>query len=136
MKHDRAGMRFLAASVPPLGVHTAWGPNGSLRVVASGEIDLDTSASFRRVLAAALSSRRQVVELHLAGVSFCDCTGLSALLWAREHAARRGVRLRLGALSPCMTRLLALTGTDGLFERLPEGGASASQPPRCIQWHG
>ncbi|MBP0450671.1 STAS domain-containing protein [Kitasatospora sp. RG8] len=78
-------------------------------VRARGEIDLHAAPSLRRALSAALASHRAVV-LDLSEVTFMDCAGLGALVWARNQADRSGRRLVLRGAGRCVVRLLKLTG--------------------------
>ncbi|MFD3994434.1 STAS domain-containing protein [Streptomyces sp. NPDC058548] len=100
-------------------------PDGT--VVVSGEIDSATAPHLRRSLLAALHAHPEGVTLDLAAVTFCDCAGLRAFLTARAVRAERAAPvLAVGPVSPRMTRLLQLTGTEGLFSP-PRTGKS---PPR------
>ncbi|MFF5504999.1 STAS domain-containing protein [Streptomyces roseolus] len=94
-------------------------PTGSgMAVRLSGEIDLDTAEELETVLTAALSlgGRGAPVTLDMSGVSFCDSSGLNALLHARLLATARRSRLSVVAASAQVARLLARTHTGGLLE--------------------
>ncbi|MET9958115.1 STAS domain-containing protein [Streptomyces sp. NPDC006326] len=83
----------------------------TLRV--TGEIDSDSSPRLTTALAMCLESRPRQVTVSLAGATFCDCSGLNALLSAHYQAARRGVPLRVADVkAPMVARLFTLTGTD------------------------
>jgi len=110
-------------ATPQLSVHVEGQSRGWLRVVASGEIDMDTAPCLRRALTAALRTRPRRVDLDLSRVSFCDCTALGVLLWAHGYAPRQGTELRIGPLSPPVARVLELTGTSGLLAPGPDSGA-------------
>ncbi|MFD3532453.1 STAS domain-containing protein [Streptomyces sp. NPDC058664] len=85
-------------------------------VLVGGEIDHDTAPLLHRALVAALHAHPEGVTLDLSAVTFCDCAGLGAFLAVRRAHLDGGRRpLRLGAVSPRMTRLLRLTETEGLF---------------------
>ena len=109
-------------AAPLLTVHAEGQPQGWLRVVASGEIDMDTAPCLRRALAAALRTRPRRVDVDLSRVSFCDCAALGVLLWAHGHARQQGTDLRLGPLSPLVARVLELTDTSGLLAPDPDSG--------------
>ncbi|MEV5779008.1 STAS domain-containing protein [Streptomyces antimycoticus] len=49
------------------------------------------------------------------GLTFCDCTGLSALLAAARTAQAGDVELRLCAVPHFLARILRLSGTHGAF---------------------
>ncbi|MEV1084025.1 STAS domain-containing protein [Streptomyces sp. NPDC050211] len=91
---------------------------GRCLVVVSGELDLVTATDARQALKAAVDQHRSVV-VDLGQVTFCDCTGLSALLAAARAARGRGVELRLRAVPHFLARILRLTGTHGAFSIEP-----------------
>jgi anti-sigma B factor antagonist len=74
-------------------------------------MDSTNLMTFADALRAALQDEHQTLTLDLSGVTFCDSSGLRALLSA---PGRRPVRLR--GLSPALRRLLELTGTTERFE--------------------
>ncbi|MEV6734715.1 MULTISPECIES: STAS domain-containing protein [unclassified Streptomyces] len=89
---------------------------GGAVVVLAGEMDQDCAAELREVLVCALSAYPQGLVLDLTAVTFCDCSGLNALLQARLDAgADRARRFRIRSMSPRVARLLALTGTLDYF---------------------
>lgn len=86
------------------------------RITLVGELDIDTAAQLREAVNDCLADHPAVLHLDLAGVAFCDCAGLSALLWTRRRAAE--VRTRLccqGPARPAVARVLNLTGTADLL---------------------
>ena len=50
-------------------------------------------------------------------LTFCDSTGLSILVRARNDTARRGIRFSVRSLTEPLRELLRLTGLDALLER-------------------
>ncbi|NIY65569.1 STAS domain-containing protein [Streptomyces malaysiensis] len=89
------------------------GPD-SCRVAVSGELDLVTADDLRQALQTAVGENR-VVVIDLGGVTFCDCTGLSALLAAARTAHASDVDLRLRAVPYFLARILRLSGTRRSF---------------------
>ncbi|MFE2167750.1 STAS domain-containing protein [Streptomyces sp. NPDC059447] len=87
----------------------------------SGDMDLDHVARLRTSLMTALSEAPEGWDLvvDLQNSSFCDSTGLNALLAAREQAWSLGHRVLLAAPSHQMIRLLQLTGSADLFPLSP-----------------
>ncbi|MFE5038628.1 STAS domain-containing protein [Streptomyces sp. NPDC056683] len=83
-------------------------------VTVVGELDVVTAAELRHVLQQAVATYPRTV-VDLAGVSFCDCTGLSALLAASRHAQERGAVLRLRSVPHALARILRLTHTRDAF---------------------
>jgi len=91
----------------------ATGPD-SCRVAVSGELDLVTAAEVREALQRAVGENR-VVVIDLGGLTFCDCTGLSALLATARTAHAGDAELRLCAVPHFLARILRLSGTHGAF---------------------
>jgi len=92
-------------------------------VAPCGELDLATVDELSREV----DSLREVgfsdIVVDLAGVTFLDSTGLRVLL-SYERAARGGdLRFRLTEGPAVVQRLLALTGTQEVFEFLDRSAA-------------
>jgi ABC-type transporter Mla MlaB component len=51
-----------------------------------------------------------VLDVDLAGVAFCDCSGLSALVTVRNAAAEAGGQVTVSSPQPIVRRILDLTG--------------------------
>jgi anti-anti-sigma factor len=94
---------------------------GSIFVVLVGDLDASVAGLARARIddafegADARSVDRVIVDA--SGLAFCDSTGLSILVRAREDADRRGIELSVRSLSEPMRELLRLTGLDSLLER-------------------
>ncbi|MFJ7203666.1 STAS domain-containing protein [Streptomyces sp. NPDC098789] len=104
-------------------------------VTVTGDLDLDHVDALRAVLpqvcTGAGAPARVVIDL--ARLSFCDSTGLNALLQARLMCVASGRTLALSRPGPQMSRLLSITGADTLFEVAEPGepaadGAEPSAP--------
>jgi anti-anti-sigma factor len=80
----------------------------------SGALDLASVAPLRQALDEALDHHPRLV-LDLAGVTFADSTFLNVLLRARATAVERSGGVSLSGSSSRIDRLLAVTGTTGLF---------------------
>lgn len=87
-----------------------------LRVVVTGELDVLSASELRGALARRPQEGCSSVVIDLDGVTFIDCTGLSALLACQQEVAATGGTFSLGALSAAVTRVLDLTGVGGRFE--------------------
>lgn len=85
------------------------GEGGELRL--SGELDLATRSELVVALGSLVADGARWVTIDLAGVSFMDSTGLSALLEAR----RLGAELTLRNPVPRVRKLLDLVMIDGLI---------------------
>ncbi|MFE5620530.1 STAS domain-containing protein [Streptomyces virginiae] len=86
-----------------------------------GEIDIDTAPSLSRALAHALTivttSRADRVVADCSRVTFCDSSGLNALIAARLRAVEAGAAIHLANPAPQLQRLLQMTGAAPLFPR-------------------
>ncbi|MFJ7265336.1 STAS domain-containing protein [Streptomyces sp. NPDC099050] len=87
-------------------------------ITLTGVMDLDHVDAFRTVLSAACTGVNAParVVIALAGLTFCDSTGLNALLQARLMCTQSGRTLTLAGPSPQLSRLLSITGADTLFD--------------------
>lgn len=93
--------------------------NGAGHVVVriGGELDVDRAPMLIQALldAAAEADCPDEVVLDLADLSFCDSSGLNAIVQAHHLAQKHGRQIRLHAPRPQILRLLSLTGADRLF---------------------
>lgn len=112
---------------PPmsLSVRTGHTTTGAQLTVA-GEIDLDSAPQLRGSLTLCLLDGHSVIDVDLAEVTFCDCSGLRVFLDAAKAAGEAGGVLRLHNPSPLVARLFTLTGTGTLLLVLPR---HAAHPP-------
>ena len=80
----------------------------------AGELELGNTPVLRVALHRALTTTPAppVLVVDLAGVTFCDCTGVNILLQARIDAERRGTALHLARPTRIVARILEVTGTD------------------------
>ncbi|MFG2045229.1 STAS domain-containing protein [Dactylosporangium sp. NPDC048998] len=85
-------------------------------IVVSGEIDLQTADQLRDAVHAALALPIPRIVIDLAGIEFCDSTGLSVFVYGHRSCMERNGFLALAAPNAFMTRLLT---TVGIAERVP-----------------
>jgi anti-anti-sigma factor len=95
----------------------------TVRVIASGEIDLATVSMLRRHTSFHLADSAEIVVLDLSAVSFIDSSGLHALL---EAAQSHGDRLRI-VPSPACLRLFEIAGIRDHLPLIDDD----RQPPRA-----
>ncbi|WP_236653630.1 STAS domain-containing protein [Streptacidiphilus melanogenes] len=86
--------------------------HGRAEITLAGEIDMASAPIVRHALSRCLADGVHAIEVDLAQVGFCDCSGLSALLQAYQRATAAGVSLRLRDPRPVVARLTALACTD------------------------
>ena len=83
-------------------------------VVAAGELDAASASDLTELLRTALRREHDTLTIDLSGITFCDSSGLNALI------AAPGPRpVQLQSPSPALRRLLELTGTVDHFEIVP-----------------
>ncbi|MFD7027351.1 STAS domain-containing protein [Streptomyces sp. NPDC059917] len=101
--------------------HAGGDARAPIVVRVAGEIDIQHAGELESLITAALADAGPATEIvvDLSNSSFCDSSGLNALLRAREAASRSGRVLSLAAPSHQMLRLLDLTGTAPLFPLRP-----------------
>src|SRR5262249_36732198 len=86
------------------------GAEGCLRLI--GELDVAGVPALRKALG---EVDGEDIVLDCSGLTFIDCAGLGVLIAAHHDCVKAGSQLQLVAPSRCLTRLLELTGVDGLF---------------------
>ena len=97
---------------------------GNVAVVSvQGRIVNGETASLREVVDA--QSRVAAVLLDLSRVSTIDASGLGLMLEMREQAQSRGMRFKLMNVTNLVSRVLAVTKLDSVFEITP---AAESMP--------
>ncbi|MFJ3235952.1 STAS domain-containing protein [Streptomyces sp. NPDC086787] len=94
-------------------------PGERVLVTISGELDITTERAVESTLRKALSDNSRAVDLDLTEVSFCDCSGLRALMAARHRALDLGRTMTIRAAGIPVQRLLNITGAETLFTLPP-----------------
>ncbi|WP_342751775.1 STAS domain-containing protein [Streptomyces cahuitamycinicus] len=65
----------------------------------------------------------QCLVLDLSGLAFCDSSGITALLAARQHALAAEADVVLAAVPANLMRVLILVGLDRVFTLRPDSSA-------------
>uniref|UniRef100_UPI003F496AF3 STAS domain-containing protein n=1 Tax=Streptomyces sp. CA-141956 TaxID=3240051 RepID=UPI003F496AF3 len=90
-----------------LQAHTVWwGHTVLLRL--DGELDIATAPLVDRTVTAVLAGRPDTVHLDLAGLGFCDMTGLHALRRLTDRIHATGTALHLAGMHPRLHYTLTL----------------------------
>lgn len=101
----------------------------SIRLEVAGEVDMAAAPLVMdAILGAAASQPAGDVHVDLAGVSFIDSMGLSALIEAHRRLQDQGVRLLFSGISANVRKLLDITGTSeylGINDVEPSAPVSA-----------
>lgn len=105
-------------TTPTLSVETHPRSADATVVVATGDVDLASADQLRSALLAAVD--RGTTVLDLAGVEFCDSSGLRVILEMDRKARAGDARFRLAAPTAAVERLLALTKADEVLAIFPD----------------
>jgi anti-sigma B factor antagonist len=85
-----------------------------LTVVVSGEIDIAVADRLFDTVLAQLPDE-PVLVLDLAGVTFCDSSGIRTLVRLHDHQAEAGRTMRLVNTSDVVRRVLEASGLSAFF---------------------
>jgi anti-anti-sigma factor len=96
----------------------------------SGDLDIACVPAVREQLLGIIGPHVSRIIVDLAGVTFCDASGLAVLIGASRRAWLLGGVLRLAAPAPPVTVVLRLTGLDLQFEIFATVPAAISAPAR------
>ena len=94
------------------------------------EIDVTNSGQARQALLAALDQRPAVLVVDMSQTTFCDSTGIAALVDAHRQASTNGAQLML--VAPEIERILQLTGFGKIVAMHPslDAACAAAGPGR------
>lgn len=102
-------------------------PGGPLALVAvAGEIDLETAPALRTRALEVIAQGHPRLVLDLAAVTFCDSSGLNALINVARCAKGAGGSLALAAVPDRLARMLDLTGVSTLMPSYPSTDEAVS----------
>ena len=96
-------------------VTTNGGGPSHLVVTLSGELDLASVPPVERSILAAIASA-EAVTVDLAGLTFCDSSGLNALAGARQKADANRVELSYINTQRAVRRVFEVTGLTDLLD--------------------
>ncbi|MEU5999007.1 STAS domain-containing protein [Streptomyces sp. NPDC047197] len=100
------------AHITPIHLTTETGGEGVTRLTLAGELDLDTVARIEPELMLVTAGGGTKVVLDLAGLTFCDTSGVKLLLRLHRRCAADGARLRLCHIPRRPGRVLRTLGVD------------------------
>ena len=89
------------------------------RLEVSGELDLATAATLLDRVRTATAERPEAIVLDLTELTFCDSSGINALIDAQSYAAARGIPLRVVNARQVTRRALEVTGVLPLLSGTP-----------------
>jgi anti-sigma B factor antagonist len=95
------------------------------------EIDVNNAGRIRALLMGLVEeSGAQVVIVDMAGTTFCDSAGVTALATAHRKAAARGAELKVVAATAPVLRIFELTGLDQVVSVFSSMSAALSGDSR------
>ncbi|WP_420031427.1 STAS domain-containing protein [Streptomyces sp. cg28] len=96
-----------------------------------GELDYDSAVQVHEAAQQELALGRSggPVVIDRDALSFCDSTGISALLRLRQQLGEQDRELRLAAVPRSVVRLFAVTGLDPVFAAYADTGHALSVGP-------
>lgn len=89
-----------------------------------GELDFYTAPQLREALAALALETGQRLVLDLGALTFCDSSGISMLIGARNHALAAGADIALAAVPARVLRIFTVVGLDQVFTCHPSTEAA------------
>ena len=92
------------------------------------EIDVTNADEIRESLLGVVNQGAASLVADLSKTTFCDSTGVSALVRTFKRAAASGGGMRLVVSSPAVHRVLSITGVDRLMPIYPSVAASLATP--------
>ncbi|MEU0283998.1 MULTISPECIES: STAS domain-containing protein [unclassified Streptomyces] len=85
----------------------------------AGELDYAQATTLREQTERLVLSPGQNLVIDLSGLEFCDSTGITALLAARQRAQAAGADMTLTAVPAHTLRILTMIGLDQVFTIRP-----------------
>ncbi|MFJ7419078.1 STAS domain-containing protein [Streptomyces uncialis] len=88
-------------------------------VAVAGELDHLTAPEVRAVLPGLALGPGQQLVVDLGSLTFCDSTGITVLLAARNHALAAQATIALAAVPDRVSRIFRIVGLDQVFPTHP-----------------
>jgi anti-sigma B factor antagonist len=102
---------------------------GQIAVVTlPAEIDVTNADQIREALLGVVNQGAAALVADMSKTTFCDSTGVSALVRTLKRATASGGGMRLVVDSPAVHRVLSITGVDRLMSIYPSVAASLATP--------
>ena len=84
----------------------------------TGELDIATAEQAYTYISDVIDCWPAPVGVDLAGLTFCDASGLGALARLARHAQEAGRPLTLISPRPALVKIMRITGLDRIFPEL------------------
>lgn len=93
-----------------------------------GELDYGNASVLRELLTTITLQPGQRLVLDLVSMDFCDSSGLTALIAARNRAHAAHAEIALAAVPANTLRVLRIVGLDQVFPLHPDSDSAARSP--------
>ena len=87
-----------------------------VEIAVTGELDLSTAGSLVDAAVTVVAGRPETLVLNLAGVAFCDSSGISGLVKIRKLCDESGCGLRVANLSEQVATVLDISGVQDFLD--------------------
>jgi anti-sigma B factor antagonist len=104
---------------------TQW-DNEQVLITAPGEIDVTNSTGLRENLLAVIGRRPALVIIDMTATTFCDSSGMAAIVSGYRQAVAAGTDLRLVIGDSPARRVFELGGIDSVIGIYPDLAAALS----------
>ncbi|MER7682894.1 STAS domain-containing protein [Streptomyces sp. NPDC096934] len=92
----------------------------------TGELDYTTAPEVREAVDRLTLTAGKLLVLDLGGLGFCDSSGITALLAARNLAMEQGGDIALASVPANTARILGIVGLDRVFTIHPDTAAATA----------
>ncbi|WP_093797128.1 STAS domain-containing protein [Streptomyces sp. Wb2n-11] len=108
----------------PLKITTRDAATGPILAI-TGELDYTNATTLRELLGTLTLQPGQRLILDLGSMKFCDSSGITALIAARNHAHGARADIALAAVPARTLRILRIVGLDQIFPLHPDSDSAA-----------
>ncbi|MFD9479639.1 STAS domain-containing protein [Streptomyces nojiriensis] len=95
----------------------------------AGDLDYDQAPRLRQAVTALSLEPGQRLVLDLSRIQFCDSSGITALIVARNHAVAAQADIALAAVPDNTIRILRIVGLDRVFTIHPDVDTATAHRP-------
>ena len=104
--------------------------SGQIAVIKlPAEIDLTNADAVREALLSVLNAGALGLVVDMTPTTFCDSSGITALVRAVRRANANGATMRLAVTAPPVLRVFNLVGIDRLIDIYPSADAARASLP-------
>ena len=104
------------------------GADGNRVISLTGELDIATAGQAYAYLSEVIGTGDAPISVDLAGLAFCDASGLGVLARIARSARQAGRQLRLTSARPSLVKIMRITGLDRAFPELRPATRVLSMP--------